>query len=91
MADDDTWAEAVARFEAVHRAKYRLGDRVTAEAIHAARAAVRDHMRIPAELLRQSGRCLACRQPITVMINHGTGACSETCRKQLAQEDGPDE
>jgi hypothetical protein len=48
--------------------------------------AYRDHMRIPDELLRQSNRCLNCGQPIQVMINRGTGWCSEQCRKALANE-----
>lgn len=63
---DGTWAEGVARFEAVHRERHH------------------DPMRIPAEILRQSNRCLNCRRTILIMINRGMGWCSEGCRKALA-------
>lgn len=63
---DGTWAEGVARFEAVQRERRR------------------DHMAIPAEVLRQSNRCLNCRRTIRIMINRGMGWCSEQCRKALA-------
>lgn len=63
---DGTWAEGVARFEAVQRERHH------------------DHMAIPAEVLRQSNRCLNCRRTILIMINRGMGWCSEQCRKALA-------
>ena len=46
----------------------------------------RDHMRIRDGLPRESGRCLCCKEPIRIMINRGTGWCSENCRKALADE-----
>jgi len=35
--------------------------------------------------------CYYCHQPIRVMINRGTGWCSEQCRKRLAGEWESDE
>lgn len=52
----------------------------------------RDHMRIPDVLQSvndappQPTYCYYCHQLIRIMINRGTGWCSEQCRKALADE-----
>lgn len=42
---------------------------------------------IPEEVHRHLNLCGYCGQPVSIMINRGTGVCSERCRKRLAWED----
>lgn len=91
---DGTWAEGVEKFDRVRAMKRLAAQTLAEEEREFARGGVVHALTAPqaAEYLQAVkdkvllDYCGHCGQRIRVMINRGTGWCSEQCRKALADE-----